>query len=138
MKRVANIKGFTIVELMVAVLIVAILAAGAVPIYRAKTDSAKWSEGKAIMGTIGTALRAYLALKGNHFKAIPTLDELGVLPGSLDGTYFKGGESGVGAFSWVVNSYDPLDFLVTAEAPEDISSPSKITMDEHGQFTITP
>ena len=54
-------KGFTLVELMVVVLIVAILAAVAIPIMRGRIDAAKWSEGKAMMGTIGTAIRAYVA-----------------------------------------------------------------------------
>ena len=44
-------KGFTLIELMVVILIVGILAAVAIPIMRGRIDSAKWSEGKAMMGT---------------------------------------------------------------------------------------
>jgi len=131
-------KGFSLFELIVAILIVAILAAVAVPMFRTRLDAAKWSEGKAIMGTIGTALRGYLAVEGPKFKATPTLLELGFASGSLDGTYFKGGESGDGDFSWVINSYEPLDFLVTTTAPPDIKSPSQITLDARGRYTVTP
>ena len=41
---------FTLIELMVVVLIVSILAAVMIPIIRGRIDSAKWTEGKAIMG----------------------------------------------------------------------------------------
>ena len=59
-----NRKAFTMVELMVVVMIVGILAAVAVPMMTGRVDAAKWSEGKAAMGTIASALRAYAAEKG--------------------------------------------------------------------------
>jgi len=40
-------RAFTLVELMVVILIVAILAAVAIPVLRNRVDAAKWSEGKA-------------------------------------------------------------------------------------------
>ncbi len=82
-----NRKGFTMVELMVVVLIVGILAAVAVPLMSGRIDGSKWSEGKAAMGTIGSALRAYAAEKGS-FASTPTLSEIGLSNNDLDGTYF--------------------------------------------------
>jgi len=131
-------KGFTLVELMVGILIVAILATAAIPIFRGSTDAAKWSEGKAIMGTMATALRTHVALNGPSSVGTPTLAELGILPGVLDGAYFTGGESGAGDFSWVINDDNPLDFLITATAPPGITKPSKITLNARGRWTITP
>ena len=80
-------KAFTMVELMVVVLIVGILAAVAVPLMSGRIDSSKWSEGKAAMGTIASALRAYAAEKGS-FAAAPTLAEIGLTNNDLNGSYF--------------------------------------------------
>jgi len=136
--KVHDMKGFTLAELMVVVLIVAILAAAMAPIYRGRVDAARWAEGKAIMGTIATALRVHITMEGADFKAVPTLGELGASPSLLGGTYFRGGESGAGDFSWVINDDQPIDFLVTATAPPVITTPSKITVNAIGQWTVTP
>ena len=130
--------GFTLIELMVVVIVIGILAAVAIPMMQGRIDSAKWSEGKAMMGTIASALRAYISEKGNNFIAVPTLDQLGFAGNDLNGSYFTGGESGVGNFSWIINSNDPLDFLITATAPAEVSSPSQITLDHTGEFTEIP
>jgi type IV pilus assembly protein PilA len=80
--------GFTMVELMVVVLIVGILAAVAVPLMSGRIDASKWSEAKAGMGTIASALRAYAAEKGS-FSTAPTLTQIGIANNDLDGTYFS-------------------------------------------------
>ena len=82
-----NKKAFTMVELMVVVLIVGILAAVAVPLMSGRIDSSKWSEGKAAMGTIASALRSYAAEKGS-FTTAPTMANVGLTDNDLDGTYF--------------------------------------------------
>ena len=81
-------RGFTMVELMVVVLIVGILAAVAVPLMSGRIDASKWSEAKAGMGTIASALRAYAAEKGN-FSSAPSLSAIGISNADLDGTYFS-------------------------------------------------
>jgi type IV pilus assembly protein PilA len=58
--------GFTLIELMVVVLVVAILAAVAIPIMRGNIDKAKWAEGIAGADTIRTSIRAYIAEHGSH------------------------------------------------------------------------
>jgi type IV pilus assembly protein PilA len=131
-------KGFTLIELMVVILIVGILAAVAIPMMRGRIDSAKWSEGKSIMGTIATAIRVHVAEKGEDFTAVPTLAQLGFSSSDLDGTYFTGGESGAGSFAWVINTADPITFDVTATAPNTITTPSEIVLDETGAWAETP
>lgn len=130
-----SIKGLTLVELLVVIIIIGILAAVTIPIMKGRIDSAKWSEGKAIMGTIARALRTHVVEKNNNFTPVPTLSELGFEPGDLNGNYFSGGESGTNDFSWVINSNEPIDFLVTATAPEGIDSPSQVTLNHAGKFT---
>lgn len=130
-------KAFTLIELMVVIVIVGILAAVSISMMRARINSAKWSEGKAISGTIARALRAHIGEEGAGFAAVPSLDQLGFADNDLNGNFFSGGESGVGEFSWVVNSNNPIDFLITTTAPAGVDTPSQITLDHTGTFTET-
>ena len=133
-------KGFTLIELMVVILIVAILAAVAIPIMRGRIDAAKWSEGKAMAGTLATAIRAYSAEKGDdgsYGTDTPTLTALGFSSSDLTGTYFAFSD-----YSWTT-SYDAtgdpaLTFTITVSAPTGISTPSEVTLDEKGTWTETP
>ncbi|HUW20852.1 MAG TPA: prepilin-type N-terminal cleavage/methylation domain-containing protein [Sedimentisphaerales bacterium] len=130
-------KGFTLVELMVVVLIVGILAAVAIPIMRGRIDSAKWSEGKAMMGSIGTAIRAYHAEKGVGGVLPTTLwvgnTGLGFAAGDLTGKYFADAD-----FSFNVTSMDPLTFVITctpvtqADRP---TNPATVTLNQAGVWT---
>lgn len=89
-------KGFTLVELMVVILIVAILASVAIPIMRGRIDDAKWSEAASSAGSIRTAVRAKFAESPATVAeyAGATLDDqtvrrsLGFGDGDLEGTYF--------------------------------------------------
>jgi type IV pilus assembly protein PilA len=130
-------KGFTLIELMVVILIVGILAAVAIPMMRGRIDSAKWSEGKSIMGTIATAIRVHVAEKGAAYSSPPTLAQLGFSANDLDGTYFTGGASGVGSFAWAITDDDPITFTVTGTAPNSITTPSLIVLDQAGTWTET-
>jgi prepilin-type N-terminal cleavage/methylation domain-containing protein len=114
-------KGFTLIELMVVILIVGILAAVAIPLMRGRIDSAKWSEGKAMMGTVATALRAYGAEKGDAGTWPPTVTQLGFVAGDLTGTYFVDAD-----FTWANAAYNSL---VTPSLTFTIScTPSTITL----------
>jgi prepilin-type N-terminal cleavage/methylation domain-containing protein len=135
-----NRKGFTLIELMVVILIVGILAAVAIPLMRGRVDSAKWSEGKSIMGTIATAVRAYAAEKGStgsYGADAPTMVQMGFSASDFTGTYFA-----VGNFTWTT-AYDdagdpPLTFTITGTAGAGIQTPTQITLDNVGTWVETP
>jgi prepilin-type N-terminal cleavage/methylation domain-containing protein len=131
--------GFTLIELMITLLIVGILAAIAIPIFRGRLDSARWSEGKAIAGTLATAIRVYVSENGsNNIAETPTLAQLGFASDDLKGTYFTGGESGTGNFEWDITSGQPLAFTVTAKKGSGISSPQQYTLNQDGIWVEIP
>lgn len=133
-----NRKGFTLIELMVVILIVGILAAVAIPLMRGRVDSAKWSEGKSVAGTIATSLRAYAAEKGGQgVWANPTLANLGFSTGDLQGTYFDSTN-----YTWI-STYDeaanpPLAFTITVTKPAAITTGTDLTLNESGVFAGGP
>jgi prepilin-type N-terminal cleavage/methylation domain-containing protein len=95
MKKDLDKSAFTIIELMVVILIIGVLAAVTVPIIRARTSQAAWSEAAATAGSIRQALRAYFAenplgataMTGNTVDAVQGI--LGFKGGDLTGRYFQ-------------------------------------------------
>jgi type IV pilus assembly protein PilE len=59
LRRINDARGFTLIELMVVVIIIAVLAAIAIPLYTGYIKNARTSEGTARLGSIMTASKAY-------------------------------------------------------------------------------
>lgn len=78
--------GFTLVELMVVAIIVAILAAVAIPLMTGNKGRAAATEAQAGCSTIATAVRMGLVESKPWTTDIDLLP--GINPGDLDGNYF--------------------------------------------------
>ena len=137
-----NRKGFTLIELMVVIFIVGILAAVAIPIMRGRIDAAKWSEGKASMGSIRTGIRALIAEKGNAWfnGNAGSVDQamLGFASSDLDGKYFKNTDYTF-TITYVDDATEPT-YTITATAtaatsPDAPTTPPSMELDNTGAFS---
>ena len=85
-------RGFTLIELMVVVLIVAVLAAILVPLMTARLEAARWAEAKSGCGSLATAIRAMYAEVGEEGWgdiALPNDAETYMSIADLRGKYFS-------------------------------------------------
>ena len=110
-------KGFSLMELLVVILIVAVLAAAIVPILRGKIERAKWAEANSASGMIRGAVKMYYAdsgivLTGSMANA-SILDTLGIGPGDLTGTYFVASDYNIDS----VNATGIATITVTGSLP---------------------
>ena len=130
-------KAFTLAEVTIVVIIAGILVSVVIPIVKGRIDAAKWSEGKVMMGSIATSIRAYRAEKGPTGLAPTTLfigaTGLGFAAGDLTGNYFADAD-----FSFSVTTMDPLAFTVTctpATQAERPTNPASYQLDQDGIWT---
>jgi prepilin-type N-terminal cleavage/methylation domain-containing protein len=112
-------KGFTLIELMIVVIIVAVLAAVIVPLMTSRVNKAKWSEAKAAMSQIATALRAYVAENETTTTVIVTPvgggTSLGFKANELDGKYFATSDYTIQSASYTASS-GQLSYTIQANA----------------------
>ncbi len=105
--------GFTLVELMVVAIIVAILAAVAIPLMTGNKDRAMATEGQAGCTTIATQLRMHYAEHGNYTGIASPVNLAGIRAGDLNGTYFNDA-------SYVLTTLtDGDDYTITATGKGD-------------------
>ncbi len=131
-------QGFTLVELMVVAIIVAILAAVAIPLMTANKNRAIATEAEAGCGTIRTALRIYYA-EHNRYPDYGTSVSATNLPGigatDLDGTYF---DTPCYTFRSDATTFDITANGNNSDAPKETQAAGiTIVLDEEGNWTRT-
>jgi len=121
-----NKSGFTVLELMIVVIIVAVLALISPVIMHGRVDASKWSEGRAGAGSVHTAARNFCMEKGRGYNYSGDVSlwagsgdgNLGFVDGELDGTYFLDE-----CYSISFTSYNNYTITVTA-AEGSLKAPS--------------
>jgi len=92
-----NVKAFSLMEIVAVLVIIAVLAAIAIPMMHARIDSGKWSEANATAGIIQRAVRVYFSETGDK-NVCTTLEDpstqvkLGLHPEDLSGVFFVAGD----------------------------------------------
>lgn len=138
-RKLSSKAGFTLVELMVVAIIVALLAAVAIPLMSANKKRAAATEGEAGLGTIRSALRATYAETG-AYNVKPGGAGLtgttvagnvpGISAGDLNGKYFVDGNYSIVSIS--ASNYS-IQVAGTTGVVKDVT----ITLNQAGEFGYT-
>ena len=112
---------FTLIELMVVILIVAVLAAAAVPLMRGRIDRGKWTEANAAAGSIRTAMKTYFMETGNtvtgSLSNASVQQALNTQAADLTGSYFA-------ASDYVIDSVSVDGVAVVTATGSQSNAPS--------------
>ena len=108
-----RIKGFTMVELLVVLIILAILVAVAAPMYFGNVDRAKASEAVAAAGTIKQTLRDYFVSHKTYFD-ITTGNIKSALPTSVTAKVPTPASAGVSVDLGVAQYFSNASYTVSA------------------------
>lgn len=124
--------GFTLVELMMVAIIVAILAAVAIPLMVGSKNRAIATEAQTGLGTVRHALDVYKVQYGAYpvseqGKDLNQITVLTVKPGDLDGKYFR-------TDGYVLTTVTASNFLITATGYTNGAAGKTVTMDERGEW----
>jgi prepilin-type N-terminal cleavage/methylation domain-containing protein len=109
--------GFTMIELMVVVLIVAVLAAILIPYLTARLEAARWAEGKAGCGTLATAIRAVYAEQGEDFIS-STSTSTYLTDSDLRGKFFSSGDYTITVSMDPLDTAYPLHYTISVGPPK--------------------
>ena len=133
-------RAFTMIELMIAIVIVAILASVVAPVVRGRLDRAKWSEAMAGCSTIATAIRAWGAenTEATGEQSVSTIAGLGFQENDLNGKYFVDADyvlEGDGAtYNPATNTYSYT--IRVTPSQDNAPSSGELTLDQNGDFIL--
>jgi prepilin-type N-terminal cleavage/methylation domain-containing protein len=129
----AREEGFTLVELLIVILIVGILAAVAIPLYLGYTKDAKLAEGKALLGSVMTALQGCVQAKGSGQSCVVSeiVNRVGVSTAGVTG---DGRWTVTTTGSLAVSSTSPPTFSGTIQAAGSGADTTSLSL---GMFPTT-
>jgi prepilin-type N-terminal cleavage/methylation domain-containing protein len=132
-KMLKSIKGFTLVELMVVILIVGVLAAMSIPIYTNYVAQAKSAEGKALVQSVASFGRVYFGQTGDlsGFTTAVGYTQVNPSGNSLFTSYTISGQSATG-FTVSTTSNDGSNIKVTLVHDQTVTPNDSITTDPAG------
>lgn len=128
-------KGFSMVELMIVIVIVAILSSVAIPMMRGRIERAKYTEGMAGCAAIATAVRAYIAENVDQTIAQPTMQQMGFKDDDLKGKYFNKDDYTFSSFSYDETS-GALIYTIQAKPNAKSKLTENLTLNQDGVFKI--
>ncbi len=128
--------GFTLVELMVVAIIVAILAAVAIPLMMGNRDRAMATEAQAGLGTLRTAMQVYKAEHGAYpandsGQSMTAVTDLTVKNGDLDGKYFR-------TSGYTLTTVTASNYTMTAVGYTNGAENMSITLNDQGTWGGVP
>jgi prepilin-type N-terminal cleavage/methylation domain len=129
-KNETAIRGFSLVELMIVIVIIGVLAGAAVPIYQHNLEVAKRAEAVAGIGTVRTQLRMYYGRYASYpirdsFTKVIGDDWNDINKGELTGKYFQDK-------NFKYRSYDGIEYRIKCQKNRVLSH--QVWIDETGRW----
>lgn len=141
--RIPNTKGFTLLEILIVLVIIAVLAGFAIPAYQTAVEKSRAQEAYSTIGAVREAMQRHYAINGSYQTpaATFTLAQPGTLdyiPPTVAGVQASGAET---LFTYTLNVTGANAYTVTATrvaktgAPMPPQGASTIAVNQAGSVT---
>lgn len=138
--RARNMKGFTLVELLTAMVVAAILLAVAIPSYRAQTQKSRRTEAKAALLDLASREERYNSTNSTYSSTPSNLGYSGSWPIKVGGGYYQITACVAATTACATDAGTGQAFLLTAQpvgAQANDSQCLSFTLDSTGLQKVT-